>query len=387
MLFVTNESLDSGLIESQILEYLTAISKTITDLNLLSVEPGLGKNKIHRKKQELLKKEGVRWFPCYPPSACGWIKRYLLFGCHVYQIQRERHHSVIHARSFLPALISKIVQILLWRQKIYLIFDTRGFWCLERMENEKSFLKRLFYKMLRPLENWLYHSCQHVIFLTERAKEEVISRQKISAKKISVIPTLVNCLRFRPSKRAAKQKIKNICFSGNILGWYDTDKIFEFCFQGVAQKRPFRYFFFAKDKNQQRIIQSRTKNFPFKSIIIQRFPFQKIARNLSRMNLGVILIKPSQGKNASFPTRIGEFLASGIPVLASRGIGDLDKFIKKNQCGLLVHRREEGFRKTFDSIEKIFSRNGNLEKCRQTALKHLSLTLGVKKILAIYKNH
>jgi len=385
VLFVTNESVASGLIESQILEYLLEISKTIPDLTLLTIEPCSGKRKAWSKWEKALQKKRIRWNPVYLPSKTGLIRKYLLFASHVYWAQKKEFHTIITARSFMPALASKIVLFILWRKNTKLIFDTRGFWCQERFENEKKPLSRLFYQILKPLESWLYHACDHTIFLTRKAKHEVIKRQNVPSKSISVVPTLVNCQRFHPRRYLGRRKIKNICFSGNILGWYETKKIFHLCCEGISQNRPFRYFFFAKDKIQQKIILQKTKHLPARVVKVCRLPFHRVAKKLAEMDLGVVLIRPSFGKIASFPTKAGEFLASGIPILASRGVGDLDRMVIKNHCGIVFDNQEIGSRKNFDSIENLLARKGVRECCRKTALKNLNLSVGIQKILSIYK--
>ena len=49
------------------------------------------------------------------------------------------------------------------------------------------------------------------------------------------------------------------------------------------------------------------------------------------MNAGIFFIKPTFSKKASMPTRLGEYLASGVPCLCNTGIGDIDRLFEKER--------------------------------------------------------
>ncbi len=52
--------------------------------------------------------------------------------------------------------------------------------------------------------------------------------------------------------------------------------------------------------------------------------------------LGLSFVRPCPSKVSSSPTKIGEYLAAGLPVISTAGIGDVDELLDR------VERRRAG---------------------------------------------
>ena len=63
---------------------------------------------------------------------------------------------------------------------------------------------------------------------------------------------------------------------------------------------------------------------------------------LRAADIGLSFIKPSYSKLASSPTKIAEYLASGLPIICNAGIGDLDVLIEGDRVGVLVRELNAG---------------------------------------------
>lgn len=61
-----------------------------------------------------------------------------------------------------------------------------------------------------------------------------------------------------------------------------------------------------------------------------------VARYLSAADAGLLLRAPSRMNRFSQPTKLGEYLASGLPVVVSRGTGRVDRLIEENAAGFVV---------------------------------------------------
>ena len=90
---------------------------------------------------------------------------------------------------------------------------------------------------------------------------------------------------------------------------------------------------------------------------------------LSLIDLGIFYIKNSFSKSASSPTKLGEMLLMGIPVLCNSGVGDLDGFFAKNRVGY-CHDIDEAV--DTNKLKALFS----LDKAaiREVGLKYFSLS-------------
>jgi glycosyltransferase involved in cell wall biosynthesis len=50
----------------------------------------------------------------------------------------------------------------------------------------------------------------------------------------------------------------------------------------------------------------------------------------------ISFIRPCPSKISSSPTKIGEYLAAGLPIVTSTGIGDVDTLVGRDGIGVLV---------------------------------------------------
>jgi glycosyltransferase involved in cell wall biosynthesis len=101
----------------------------------------------------------------------------------------------------------------------------------------------------------------------------------------------------------------------------------------------------------------------------------------------VSFIKPCFSKLSSSPTKIGEYLASGLPIVTNRGIGDVDELILRKRVGVLVDSFDgRAYRK---ALEESLSWLGNGKDlrghCQQVANEEFSLDLiGRRRYRQVY---
>jgi glycosyltransferase involved in cell wall biosynthesis len=102
---------------------------------------------------------------------------------------------------------------------------------------------------------------------------------------------------------------------------------------------------------------------------------------LSLSKVSIFFIKPGFSKKATSPTKAGEMMAMGIPIICNDKIGDMEKIINETHAGILIrHFTEE----EFDEV----IRNWNLkpdESVRESAQKYFSLDSGVNKYYEVYR--
>jgi len=128
-----------------------------------------------------------------------------------------------------------------------------------------------------------------------------------------------------------------------------------------------------------------------KRLDISRFRFIKpefndIPKYLPLASAGIFFINPYM-KFGSSPIKLGEFLASRVPVIINSGIGDSDILVKEQRVGVVVdsfHR--EHFSRALDELLNLKRDPGLPDRCRNCASEHLSLESGVKKYWSIYSS-
>jgi glycosyltransferase involved in cell wall biosynthesis len=71
-------------------------------------------------------------------------------------------------------------------------------------------------------------------------------------------------------------------------------------------------------------------------VTIVSVPQREVAGHLSAADAGFLLRAPSPLNRYSQPTKLGEYLAAGLPVIVARGTGTVDALIEQAQAGVAV---------------------------------------------------
>ena len=86
------------------------------------------------------------------------------------------------------------------------------------------------------------------------------------------------------------------------------------------------------------------------------------------------------------PTKIGEFLASGLPILCNDFNKDVTNLIKVNKVGLIIDFNNiRKFEEYFELISKLLSDKQLEKRCRNVASEEFNLKNGIESYLKVYK--
>jgi glycosyltransferase involved in cell wall biosynthesis len=108
---------------------------------------------------------------------------------------------------------------------------------------------------------------------------------------------------------------------------------------------------------------------------------------LSAADAGISFIKPCFSKLASSPTKNGEYLACGLPLILNAGIGDSDVLATEWNIGALVTEfTEENYSQAIDKIEQLVNDADIRTRTRSVAKLHFDLeSVGGVKYAALYE--
>ena len=86
------------------------------------------------------------------------------------------------------------------------------------------------------------------------------------------------------------------------------------------------------------------------------------------------------------PTKIGEFLASGRPVVVNQGLGDLNQLLTDYDCGVILpDDTSESIGAGADSVERLVFDPDTPARCRKLAQDKFRLETGIDQLVEIYK--
>ncbi len=125
-----------------------------------------------------------------------------------------------------------------------------------------------------------------------------------------------------------------------------------------------------------------TDNFSVLSIASAEVPSY-----LAAADAGLAFIKRCVSKIASSPTKNGEYLACGLPLIINAGVGDSDSLINDWKVGVLIENfNEEDYAKGGHTIEAIVAEPEVRKSARSVAEQLFDLnTIGAVRYASLYE--
>jgi glycosyltransferase involved in cell wall biosynthesis len=400
-LYISYDGMTDSLGQSQVIPYLIGLSKKGFSFTLISCEKEENYTANKEKISKILSDNNIQWIPL------NYTKKPPIFSTlyDIYKIkkiaaklQQEQPFSVVHCRSYIAALVGLQLKK---RFGIKFIFDMRGFWANERVDgkiwNLKNPVYKIVYNYFKRKEIEFLETADYTISLTHNAEQEIQSWTSIKNNpiKIQVIPCCVDLDLFNP-KMLDAQKLQILhstlplqkedfvlLYLGSIGTWYMLDEMMEF-FSVLKTKKPQAKFLFVSKEEHERILITAEKYGVKDSIVIRPGNREEIPYLIALSNYSIFFILPSYSKKASSPTKQGEIMAMGIPIVCNTKVGDTDKVVKDYNSGILIDNFSA---KDFaNAIEKMDNTFFDTSKIIQGAYDYFSLEKGIEKYNDVYQS-
>lgn len=398
VLYITYDGLTDPLGQSQVLPYLVGLSKKGYRFTLISFE----KRERYEKQKQIIEKitgdAGIQWVPLSftskPPLLSKiwdvWKMRRKIRSLH-----QEQGFDLIHCRSYIPVSAARS---LCRRKKIPYLFDMRGFWVDERVDNGQWDLKnpvfKAAYRYYKKKEKKYFADAAHVISLTNRGKKELVEKYSVPAAKITVIPCCVDLGHFdfhniaETEKQQWRKKLgiadqqKIITYLGSLGGWYLTNEMLDF-YAAFRKKHPGYAFLFITHDNREKIIAlAKARGIPDAEILVQPALRAEVPGLLSLSTWSLFFIKDAYSKRASSPTKQGEIMAMGIPLICN-DIGDTGEIVNAAEAGIMVNEfTEAGYQRALQAMDSFTIPPP--EKIRNAAFTYFDLQKGIADYSDVY---
>ncbi|HEU5286299.1 MAG TPA: glycosyltransferase, partial [Sphingomicrobium sp.] len=294
----------------------------------------------------------------------------------------KRHRvRLVHARSYIPALIGMAVKRLAGAR---LLFDMRGLWADERVDGGLWPAGGSLYRVTKSIERRLLHSADHIVTLTYASVDEV---RKLSAPHewvpLSVIPTCTDLRRFRP-RPSDPGAPPTFGYVGSVGTWYLFDETL-LAFRYFQAERPDARLLVVNRGEHQRIASRiAAAGIDPACTEVVAAEHRDVPALIARMSAGAALVKPAYSKIASAPTKLAEYLACGIPVLGNTGVGDVE-ILEERKVGVAVESLDEAVLRAGVARLVALTRDRDTPgRCRTAAEELFSLDRGVAEYRRIY---
>ncbi len=430
VLYLTYDGLTDPLGQSQVLPYLEGLSRrspstrvirhgSLADEALaqdsapralpvglhyrfvvLSFEkPGVASDEAMARIRERCRAQGIVWHPLryhkWPPTISTVYD--LLRGVVAAGQLCQRYRPLwLHARSDIAALIGLMLKRL---TGIPMIFDMRGFWVRERIDGgiwrDGSWLVR----GADRVERWLVNGADRIVVLTEAMAEE-LKRRGASAP-ISVIPTCVDTELFRPERAAvrvvgqlagngstASDSGPTLVYAGSLGTVYMLDEVLRFSAEAFRHWGGGRLLLVSPQSDEPFVAEAIARCGLSPRVVCVRAGYREVPRWLAQADAGIAFYKPGPSVIGRYPTKIGEYLACGIPAVVNRHVPDATQLLEQHRVGTVIDRFEpEAFRLAAERLRELWRDGEELRhRCRRVAEERLSVSVGVERYRQLYES-
>jgi glycosyltransferase involved in cell wall biosynthesis len=393
VLFISYNGMLDPLGQTQVLPYLRGLAKKGVRFTLLSFERARaftaeGAAKCDELRREL-ETQGIEWHRLryhQRPSIPATIYD-VLAGIRKASVLVQRNKiEMVHARGHIPATIALALKR---RFGIKMIFDLRGLMAEEYVDAEHWRQGSLPYRITKSAERQILGATDAIVTLTERIWPIIREWEGLRGRTPhhEVIPCCVDLARFcfSDEERARRRDELGltdqftIVYSGSLDGWYLTEKMADF-FASFAKRNPQAHLLWLTTGSHDRVRQlMNTRGIGDESYSVRSVAAAEVPSYLSAADAGLAFIKRCVSKLASSPTKNGEYLACGLPLIINAGIGDSDALIDEWQAGVLIEEFTDGeYALAAEHIETMVAEPDARKKTRRVAeeLFHLENVAG-----------
>jgi glycosyltransferase involved in cell wall biosynthesis len=423
-LYICYFGLREPLVQTQVLPYLRELVRAGADdgqapigaATLLTFEPKLSeswtKERLDAMRAELAA-QGIDWrvlpyHKRFSVLATSWdILRGTIL---VRELIATQEVDVLHGRVHVPTLMGALARKLSSR-KPKLVFDIRGFFPEEYTDAGRWRPNGLVYRSVKRIEGWLMNEADAFVVLTVKAREALFPDAASAdpdaergggapgwwdrvRRPVEVIPCCVDFeSRFADPVASSRDEVRErlnatdrfvITHLGALGGLYLTQQLVDFV--AAARARNPKVFALFLTQTDVREVEPllKARGFGPGDYFVGKVPPRDVQQYLGAADLALSLVKASYATLSRSPTKIPEYLACGLPIVANRGVGDVDDLLEGERVGSVLRDLSDGsYHRAMDEVSAL----GDISQhCRAVARARFDLrTVGGVRYRRLYR--
>jgi glycosyltransferase involved in cell wall biosynthesis len=386
--------------QSQVLPYLEGLAAAGHEIWLISFEKPERFSQSEQLIRNLIKGKAIHWHPemyTATPPVLSTLKDVRRLKKSAKKLIQEFGIEAVHCRSYITALAGLEIKRKL---KLKFVFDMRGFWADERIDGGIWKLSNpvfsTIYKYFKKKEKQFLLEADAVVSLTQNAADEIHSWAGMENVPITVIPCCADLhlyqaksvddpsvLKWRKMLDLPAQKFV-ISYLGSLGTWYMLNEMLDY-FSVLLKAKPDAVFLFITPDAPEMIIRAAAdKGIPKAALRILKAQRKEVPEIAAMSTVSIFFIKPSFSKKASSPTKMGELMAAGIPLIVNAGVGDVEMILRDGGNGHVIGSfSQENYRESVERLDVLVKSNpANSVAC---ANRWYSLSEGVNRYKTIYQ--
>jgi glycosyltransferase involved in cell wall biosynthesis len=390
-LYLCYLSLDDPLVHSQVVAYLRGLAADGHHIHLLTFEIRRLTRAERRNVREQLSRQGINWHALRyhkRPSLPATIWDAFAGALYATVLVVRYRLDALHARSHVPAAMALIARWLSGRRPA-LIFDIRGLMAEEYVDAGRWQEGGVPFRMTKAVEHAAIARADGIVVLTERIRHRLFNGNG----SVHTIPCCADlrALELASSDRDATRAELGLTdasvmiYVGKFGGWYMAAEMAEF-FALARDPIPGLHFLILTQGDREEIVRQLERRGVRDDYTITSAPPERLGGYLAAADFGISFIRPAPSKASSSPTKIGEYLGAGLPVVCTAGVGDLDALITDDVGTLVSEHTESAYRAVVERSMSLLARPETRERCRAVAQRELSLEdVGIPRYRRLYE--
>jgi glycosyltransferase involved in cell wall biosynthesis len=383
-LYICWWSLKDPLCQTQSLSYLRELTERGYRFALITFEQE--QYRLDAGQQKAMKDEladaGIYWYPLtyhkrFPLLATSYDCLRAIFAG-LFLILRYRI-PMIHSRASIPSSIALAVSSLC---RVKFLYDADNRLSEEYADNGHWSRDGLAFRITAWAEATARKRADAVITLSETLREDFRREFGVRAP-IEVIPCCVDlgvfffdeqarCERRRQLQLAGEEKL--FVYVGKMGPRYLVQEMFEFFRLAKVRLGGARLLILSGDSPDAFHRLAAAQGLGSEDYVVRHASRMEVREWLSAADVGLSLLRSAGCERGSSPVKIGEYLATRLPVIITPAIGDYSDWIAQNRLGVVVERlSEEGYIEAAERLVSLWSDPSLGERCRSFAEENLSL--------------
>jgi glycosyltransferase involved in cell wall biosynthesis len=395
-LYVCYFGIREPLVHTQVLPYLRELADGGVHVSLLTFEPDLKtvwNAESLAEWKDRLERQRIGWHPMAyhrRPTLPATLYDIAAGTWRAAAIARREQIGIFHGRSHVATTIALLARRLCGGRAV---FDMRGFMAEEYVESGRWRAGGYLATLAKRAERWLCRSADGIVILTERARDTLFDEASIRGRPIEVIPCCVDLSRFTAASLDRDRvrcelglSARVVCaHAGTMGGAYVAAETAAFI--AAAREADPRVFALVLTSSEPASIAGELDRagVAARDYRVLHSPPEDVPRYLAAADIGLALARPGFARRAASPTKVAEYLAAGMPVIATSGIGDLDRLEQAGVAVLLPRIDRAAFHDAFAAVQALRRDPDLSERCRREARMQYDLrTVGGPRYRRLY---
>jgi glycosyltransferase involved in cell wall biosynthesis len=298
--------------------------------------------------------------------------------------------DAVHARSQMPAAMALIARRLS-RRPPALVFDIRGLMVEEYEEAGRWQPGSIPSRLTSAVQRAAIRTADQIVILTRRGRAKLFNRDDWD--RVHVIPTCADLnlisaghqQRDRVRRRLGLSEARVMVYVGKFPSWSMYTEMAAFFATARKTSANLHFLILTQADGTAMRTEFERHNVPPSSYTITSVPAEEMGDYLAASDFAIMFIRPAPSTVCQSPTKLGEFLGAGLPVVYTPGVGDVDELVSDHTGVRVAQHSTAAHDAAAVRVIDLLEDPNTAARCRSVAESRLSLDqVGVPGYLEVY---